>query len=134
MQKLLLDVLGRLFAGVTGLVAGFFVAFNAVFSDILGLPAMAAAVAYVAFAYLVLGLLFGVTVPAMGVRATLWLAPPGLVLVVFSLIDELDRFTYSVAVMGAVVAGSALGAWAGVGLISILSRLRHRGPSGGATV
>jgi hypothetical protein len=135
MQRLLVNVLGRLSAGVIGLVAGFFVAFNAVFTDVFGFGDMLGAVAYVLVSYTLLGLLFGVLGRTTGVRWALWLAPPGLVLVAFSLLDSTERIPYIASVVVAVVVGSLGGAWAGMRLSAFVARIRQGEPrSGGAPV
>lgn len=108
-------ILSRLVALTAGVVWGFFVAFNVVFSDIFGLQQMLLAILYVIVAYLGLGLLFGALGPKIAWRWTPWLAAPGALFVVFMLFDNPARVVYVlgvlVAVVGATLAGSYLGAW-----------------------
>ncbi len=106
--------------GATGLLAGvvwgFFVAFNVVFSDVFGLGEMAGAVAFVYIAYTALGFLFGLAGPRTGIRWAWWLAAPGVVFVLPGLLDTPGRALYHAAVIAAVAGGTAGGAWAGAHL------------------
>ena len=117
-------IAGRLAASVLGLVWGFFVAFNVVFSDIFGATDMAAAVAFVLGAYSVLGLAVGAVGPATGWRWAPWLAVPGLLFVMLSLADNVARIVYVRAVIAAITIGSVAGAWAGARLRRHLTRDR----------
>lgn len=123
MSHTILVVLSRLAALALGVVWGFFVAFNVVFSDIFGVQEMLLAILYVIVAYLALGLVFGALGPKTSWRWTPWLATPGALFVVFMILDNPARIVYVlgvlVAVVGASLAGSFLGAW-------VRGRLRGR--------
>jgi len=112
----ILVILSRLAAITAGVVWGFFVAFNVVFSDIFGVQEMLLAILFVIVAYLVLGFLFGALGPKTSWRWTPWLAAPGALFVGSTFFDNPARVVYVlgvlVAVVGATLAGSALGAWA----------------------
>jgi hypothetical protein len=106
-------IASRVAAFAFGVIWGFFVAFNVVFSDVFGIGEMAGAVGFVAVAYAVLGLAFGFAGPVTGWRWMWWLGIPGTLLVVLGLFDNVSRAIYHAAVIAAVVGGSAGGAWLG---------------------
>jgi hypothetical protein len=98
----------RVLAVVVGVLWGFFVAFNVVFSDVFVLGEMVVAVAVVLGAYAIPGAILGLFEPEYGWRWALWLAPPGVLLVLWQLGDAPQRWPYHLAVIVAIVAGSAL--------------------------
>ncbi len=106
-------IASRVVAVLAGLLWGFFVAFNAVFSDVFGLKDMLAAIVYVLVAYFGLGLMFGVLGPRTSWRWTWWLAPPGVVLAVVMIGDSPGRIVYVVGVAASVVVATLAGSWLG---------------------
>ncbi len=119
--------LGRVAAVAMGLVWGFFVAFNVVFSDVFGVSEMAGAVVFVFVAYVLLGAVFGAAGPRTGSRWAWWLAPPGVLLVAVGLADNVARVVYHAAVIAAVVGGTLGGAVLGVKVREYLGRRRGHG-------
>lgn len=116
----------RLLALILGLVWGFFVAFNMVFTDIFGAAEMLGALAFVLAAYGLLGVVLGVLERSTSWKWAFWVAPPGLLLVVFMLSDDPSRVPYVAAVFLSVIVGSAGGGWAGAKLAEAVSaRRRH---------
>ena len=130
MERSVVAVLGRAAALLCAVVWGFFVAFNVVFSDVFGLGDMVGAVAFVAGAYALLGLVFGLAGPRTGWRWMWWLSVPGVLLAMMMISDRPDRLAYHGAVVLSVLGGSAAGAWAG-GRLGVW--LRHRFSRGRAT-
>jgi uncharacterized protein YneF (UPF0154 family) len=126
MQHTLVVIVVRLLALFLGLVWGFFVAFNMVFSDVYGAAEMFGALAYVLAAYGLLGLMFGALERSTGWRWVFWLAPPGLLLILYMLHDSAGRIPYVIAVFLSVIVGSAGGAWVGAKLVSAISARRHQ--------
>lgn len=127
MQAILTKVLGRLLALIGGLVWGFFVAFNAVFTDVFGVEVYAA-IAYVLIAYIVLGMAFGILGSNRATRWTGWLSAPGMLMVAFTMFMDPDHFTYTGTVLSAVVVGSLLGSASGAALARLwFSRSERRG-------
>jgi len=112
-----LRVLSRVLALAVGMLLGFFVAFNGVLSDILGFSDTAGAIVFVFVAYLLTGMVFGVSGRRYGWKWSLWLAPPGVALLLTSLFDAGgERLIYILAVLLAVTVGSAGGSWVGAAI------------------
>ena len=132
MSELVTRALARIMAVAFGLLWGFFVAFNVVFSDVFGLSDMVGAVAFVLVAYFGLGLVYGVLGPKTGVRWTGWIAAPGALFALLMISDNPSRIGYTASVVAAVVGGTLLGSWLGSSLrrrLDTWSARRH--PSGG---
>lgn len=106
-------VLARTAALAVGVLAGFFVAFNAVFSDVFGLDGMLGAIAYVLVSYAVVGFVFGLAGPKTSWRWTPWLAGPGVLLAALMLGDDAGRIAYVLGVMLSAVVAAFAGSWAG---------------------
>jgi uncharacterized protein YneF (UPF0154 family) len=113
MNKTAAALLSRTVALAFGLLWGFFVAFNVVFSDIFGSAALAGAVAFVFAAYLALGFGFGVVGRRSAGGYTGWLATPGGLFALLMLGDNPARIIYTLAVVIAVVGGTMSGVWLG---------------------
>lgn len=132
MQRTMMVIVARLLALVLGLAWGFFVAFNMVFSDVFGVGEMIWAVAYVLIAYGLLGVLLGALERSTSWRWAFWIAPPGLLLVLYMLTDDLGRSPYVLAVFFSVIIGSAVGGWIGAWLNATISARRGRDTGSGA--
>ncbi|MDF1542714.1 MAG: hypothetical protein P1P71_06305 [Anaerosomatales bacterium] len=115
-------VVARVVALLLSVVWGFFVAFNVVFSDVFGVGDMVGAIGFVAGAYALLGLLFGLAGPRTGWRWMWWLSAPGVLLVFLGLFDNVGRALYHAAVIAALMAGSAFGGWLGAWVRGRFSR------------
>ncbi|MFA5845197.1 MAG: hypothetical protein WC971_10260 [Coriobacteriia bacterium] len=102
-------IAGRALAFSLGVLWGFFVAFNAVFSD-MGAGEWPGVVAYVFVAYALLGLAFGLAGPRAGIRWAAWLAGPAVLLLVLYSLRETGRLGWHALVLALVVAGSVGGA------------------------
>jgi hypothetical protein len=130
-------VLARIIAFALGLLWGFFVAFNVVFSDVFGASGMLSAVAFVLAAYFGLGLAFGAIGPKTGARWTVWLATPGMLFPLLMLSDNPGRWLYTLGVILAVLGGTLAGAWSGASLrrrLSAWSRRRNTNGDGATPV
>lgn len=134
MRERLMRVASRVLALLLGMVWGFFVAFNVVFSDIFGVLEMAWAVGFVFIAYALLGLPFGALGRATSWRWAWWLASMGVLFVMLSLFDNLARTVYMTAVILAVVGGSALGALLGSSLAEAVSKYAARRHGGNGSL
>lgn len=106
-------IASRAVALLAGLLWGYFVAFNAVFSDVLTSKDMFTAIIYVLVAYFGLGLMFGVLGPRTSWRWTWWLALPGVVLAAVMIGDSSGRIVYVVGVAASVVVATLAGSWLG---------------------
>lgn len=106
-------VLSRAVALFLGVLFGFFVAFNAVFSDVFGVGEMLGAIAYVLVAYFVLGFVYGLAAPETGWRWTPWLAAPGVLFAAFMIFDNPARVLYVGGVMLSAAAATFAGSWLG---------------------
>lgn len=108
-------VFSRVVALIFGILWGFFVAFNVVFSDVFGLTGMLGALLYVIVGYLILGFFFGAIGSHTGTRWTPWLAGPGMAFTAFALFDNFSRMIYVtgviVATLGATYLGCRAGSW-----------------------
>jgi len=113
MSESVTRALARIVAVALGLVWGFFVAFNVVFSDVFGLSDMLGAVGFVVFAYFGLGLAYGALGPKTGARWTGWLATPGALFALLMISDNSERIGYTLGVVLAVVGGTLFGSWLG---------------------
>ncbi|MBE0475688.1 MAG: hypothetical protein IBX62_01105 [Coriobacteriia bacterium] len=120
-------IAGRVFAVLLGVVWGFFVSFNAVFSDVFGARDMAGALVYVLVGFALLGLGFGLAAPSTGPRWAWWLATPGVLMVALFTIGEYQRLLYHALVVAAVVGGAAGGAALGA---FVRGAVRGRGAVG----
>ncbi len=129
MNSRIVAVMSRVVAVAFGLVWGFFVAFNVVFSDIFGVNDMLVAIVYVLAAYFILGLAFGALGPKTGWKWTWWIAPPGVILAALMIADNPDRVLYVAGVMASVVVATLGGTWLGAYLRGTLAR-RHASASG----
>lgn len=114
----------RFIAVLFGSLAGFFVAFNAVFSDVFGVAGRVGVMFYVLTAYGVLGLLAGVLGPATGWRWAWWLFAPGAVILVAYTFDEPQAVLWHLMVAGLAWTGSAGGALSGAGLRTAIADRR----------
>ncbi len=103
-------------AVLLGVVWGFFVAFNAVFSDVFGTTAYVQAMFYVLGAYALLGIAFGLVWPERSWRWAVWLTPPAAVMLVLYTFSEAGTAGWNLTVLALCVAGAALGGLAGAGL------------------
>ncbi|MDH4140416.1 MAG: hypothetical protein OEV43_07580 [Coriobacteriia bacterium] len=118
-----LRFLGRLVVVLLGVLAGFFGAFNAVFSDIvLSTRGMTEAAVYVWGVYAVTGIAVAVVAPARGWRWVWWIWVPGALMLVLYSIRESQAFAWHAAVALYAWVGAYLGAYLGAALRTRLGR------------
>lgn len=113
---------GRFAVVAVGAVAAFFVAFNAVFSDVFGAAGRVGVMFYVLAAYAVLGAISGVFGPSTGWRWAWWLCAPAAVILIAYSAREPGGILWHLIVFGLAWTGAAGGAASG----AALRRSRHR--------
>lgn len=100
-------------AFITGLLPGFFLVFNFMFSDIISLNERILSILVVIVAYLVLGTAFGLTGHGMEWKYGICLSIPAVILAVIYSIRETGTIAmnllYAAAAIGASAAGTSLG-------------------------
>jgi len=101
---------------LAALIWGFFVSFNAVFSDAFGTSAYVGLMFYVLLSYALLGLVFGIAWPQKGWRWTFWLTWPALLALVAYTFREPQRAGWHLVVIALAMIGAGLGALAGSGI------------------
>lgn len=107
----LTDVLLRAFVGAAGVLPGFFLVFNAVFSDGGGPRERVLSFLLIAAGYALLGVVCGALLRTW--RAGLWLSVAAVIIIALYSAREHDRLLLHAAVVAVAVAAACGGAWGG---------------------
>lgn len=106
-------VFGSLLAFLTGLLPGFFLVFNFMFSDVISLYERGFSFLVVVVAYLVLGAAFGLIGHDNGWKLGIWLSLPAIIFALAYSVNEAGTIAtnllYAAAAIGAAVTGASLG-------------------------
>jgi len=101
-------------AFITGILPGFFLVFNFIFSDVISLYERILSLLVVVVAYLVLGAAFGLASRDIRLAGGIWLSLPALFLAFIYSFKEVNsaaiNLLYSAAALGSSVIGFHLGA------------------------
>ena len=108
------NVFGSVLAFLTGLLPGFFLVFNFMFSDVISLYERGISFLIVIVVYLVLGAAFGLAGRDNGRKWSIWLSLPAVIFALAYSVNEAGTIVinllYAAAAMGAAVIGASLGA------------------------
>jgi len=101
-------------AFLTGLLPGFFLVFNFMFSDVISLYERGFSFLVVVVAYLILGVAFGLIGHDNGWKPGIWLSLPAIIFALAYSVNEAGTIAtnllYAAAAIGAAVTGAGLGA------------------------
>ena len=112
-MKQLPQWIGHVFAAILSIGAGFFGVLNALFSDIFGVRAQVAAMAYVFFVYLITSAVLFWFWPRQQRAWVLWTLIPGGLFGLSMTISDFSRIIYPLGILGAMV----LGVWVSRGVV-----------------
>ena len=110
MKEKMIKGVSYIIVALVGILVGFFVAFNIVYSDVVGLLDRFGSLAYVFLAYIVCGSVFEFARPDLGLSGVLWLTAPGISMLVAYSFREPQQITLHILVAAIAVFSATLGA------------------------